>query len=223
MRAQGYKNRPSLFPGLTLCKATPNVAFDFFLSSCSIFCSFLGACFLLLLDLLSSKWFIRSSVFEMMRCWCGYLSGARCRLFAYGPADGPASQTSPSLASFKSRLVLPFCYQFTQVVLEKRPLNGCISSISVFEMICYWVDSMLKYELSELVFLRRFLESLQCFSTVDWATGNLQDTPQILKAPLLAEFWVTRVLPLFIYICLGCSIRYMCSVLLLHLWCDAVL
>jgi len=22
-----------------------------------------------------------------MRCWCGYLSGARCRLFAYGLAD----------------------------------------------------------------------------------------------------------------------------------------
>jgi len=22
-----------------------------------------------------------------MRCWCGYLSGARCRLFAYGPVD----------------------------------------------------------------------------------------------------------------------------------------
>ena len=27
-----------------------------------------------------------------MRCWCGYLSGARCRLFAYGPADATASQ-----------------------------------------------------------------------------------------------------------------------------------
>jgi len=26
------------------------------------------------------------------RCWCGYLSGARCRLFAYGPADATASQ-----------------------------------------------------------------------------------------------------------------------------------
>ena len=25
-----------------------------------------------------------------MRCWCGYLSGARCRLFAYGPADATA-------------------------------------------------------------------------------------------------------------------------------------
>jgi len=28
----------------------------------------------------------------VMRCWCGYLSGARCRLFAYGPADATASQ-----------------------------------------------------------------------------------------------------------------------------------
>jgi len=33
------------------------------------------------------------------------------------------------LASFKSRLVLPFWYQFTQgVVLEKRPLIGYSSS-----------------------------------------------------------------------------------------------
>ena len=27
---------------------------------------------------------------EMVRCWCGYLSGARCRL-AYGPADATAT------------------------------------------------------------------------------------------------------------------------------------
>ena len=27
----------------------------------------------------------------VMRCWCGYLSGARCRLFAYGPADATTS------------------------------------------------------------------------------------------------------------------------------------
>ena len=33
-----------------------------------------------------------------------------------------------SLASFKSRLVLPFWYLLTKVVLEKRPLNGCSSS-----------------------------------------------------------------------------------------------
>ena len=35
---------------------------------------------------------IRPVNFWVMRCWCGYLSGARCRLFAYGPADATASQ-----------------------------------------------------------------------------------------------------------------------------------
>jgi len=28
----------------------------------------------------------------VVRCWCGYLSGVRCRLFAYGPDDAIASQ-----------------------------------------------------------------------------------------------------------------------------------
>ena len=39
-------------------------------------------------------------------------------------------KTLSSLASFKSRLVLHFWYRLTQIVLEKRPLNGC-SSISL--------------------------------------------------------------------------------------------
>ena len=30
-------------------------------------------------------------IFGVMQCWCGYLSGARCRLFAYGPSDATAS------------------------------------------------------------------------------------------------------------------------------------
>jgi len=38
------------------------------------------------------------------------------------------SKTPSSLASFKSRLVLPFWYWLNQVILEKRPLNGCSSS-----------------------------------------------------------------------------------------------
>jgi len=38
-------------------------------------------------------------------------------------------QTTSSLASFKSRLVLPFWYhRLTQVVHEKKPSNGCSSS-----------------------------------------------------------------------------------------------
>ena len=70
-----------------------------------------------------------------MRCWCGYLSGARCRLFAYGPADALHSKTPSSLASFKSRLVLPFWHWLTQIVQEKRPLNGCSSSSYLFIII----------------------------------------------------------------------------------------
>jgi len=38
-------------------------------------------------------------------------------------------KTPPSLASFKSRLVLPFWCRLTQVVLEKKPLNVCGSSV----------------------------------------------------------------------------------------------
>ena len=47
-------------------------------------------------------------------------------MFSYDPADATAiRKPQSSLASFKSRLVLPFWYWRTQVVLEKRPLNGC--------------------------------------------------------------------------------------------------
>ena len=61
-----------------------------------------------------------------MGCWCGYLSGASCRLFAYGPADATAVS-----CLFTSRLVLCFWYRLTQVVLEKRPLNGCSSTVVI--------------------------------------------------------------------------------------------
>ena len=39
----------------------------------------------------------------VVRCWHGYLSGARCKWFAYGPAD--ANVTPSSLAPVKSRMV----------------------------------------------------------------------------------------------------------------------
>jgi len=39
----------------------------------------------------------------MGRYWCGYLSGARCKLFACGAAD--ATATSSSFAPVKSRMV----------------------------------------------------------------------------------------------------------------------
>ena len=38
---------------------------------------------------------------------------------------------SLSLAPVKSRLVLPFWYQLTRVVLDKGPLNGCVCVVNV--------------------------------------------------------------------------------------------
>jgi len=42
-------------------------------------------------------------------------------------ADLHMAQLTPlSLASVKSRLVLPFWYWLTRIVPEKGPLNGCV-------------------------------------------------------------------------------------------------
>ena len=43
---------------------------------------------------------------------------------------------SLSVAPVKSRLVLPFWYRLTQVVLEKRPLNGSSSSCYYTTVLC---------------------------------------------------------------------------------------
>ena len=48
---------------------------------------------------------------------------------------------SLSLAPVKSRLVSPFWYRLTQVVLEKRPLNGCSSSC-IYYFITYFYAAM---------------------------------------------------------------------------------
>ena len=58
-------------------------------------------------------------------------------------------KTPSSLASFKSRLVLPFWYRLTQIVLEKRPLNGC--SVAFSELIASSVDLLTFSALTLLV------------------------------------------------------------------------
>ena len=51
-------------------------------------------------------------------------------------ADLHMAQLMPlSLASVKSRLVLPFWYLLTRVVPEKGPLNGCVC-VCVLFLIC---------------------------------------------------------------------------------------
>jgi len=49
---------------------------------------------------------------------------ARCR-FAYGPADATATH---SLASVKSRLVLPFSYRFQ----ESHKMDVCVNKMNTF-------------------------------------------------------------------------------------------
>ena len=65
----------------------------------------------------------------VMRCWCGYLSGVRCRLFAYGPADATATPKPPSsLALYKFSLALSFWYRLTQsfAVCFYPVVNGAV-------------------------------------------------------------------------------------------------
>ena len=49
---------------------------------------------------------------------------------------------SPSAASVKSRLVLPFWYRLTRVVPDKRPLNnGCVYFLLlVLHFPCRWAN-----------------------------------------------------------------------------------
>ena len=56
--------------------------------------------------------------------WRGYLSGARCRL-AYGPAD--ATATHCLLPNLNPDSFYLSGIRLTQVVLERRPLNGSSS------------------------------------------------------------------------------------------------
>jgi len=64
----------------------------------------------------------------VVRCWHDYLSGARCKWFAYGPAD--ATATPSSLVPVKSRMVYLSGAGLARLSWKKRPLNGCSSSSS---------------------------------------------------------------------------------------------
>jgi len=72
----------------------------------------------------------------VIRCWCGYLSGAKCKWFAYDPAN--ATATPSSIALLKFRMVLPFWHQLTQVVLEKRPWYSYSTSLPFIQLSVSW-------------------------------------------------------------------------------------
>ena len=54
----------------------------------------------------------------VMRCWCGYLSGTRCKWLAYGACDATANPPNSVKSGMFILLVLAY-----PVVPEKRPSN----------------------------------------------------------------------------------------------------
>jgi len=71
---------------------------------------------------------------------CKNLSGGVLALLSvWGDADLHMAQLTPLLLSIscssKYRLVLPFWYRLTGVVMDKGPLNGCSSSVVTFTVI----------------------------------------------------------------------------------------
>ena len=75
------------------------------------------------LQKLSDGVLVRLSVWSEVQIVCIWSTWCHCH-----------PKTPASVASFKSRLVLPFWYRLTQVVLEKRPLNGCSSSTNLLPL-----------------------------------------------------------------------------------------
>jgi len=93
----------------------------------------------------------------VMRCWCGYLLGARYRLFALGPADATATpKPHHLLPHLNPEWFLPFWYQLTQVVLVKRPLNG-YSSSSIKKI---FINMMMQYSFLWVIILFWYTETL---------------------------------------------------------------
>ena len=74
-----------------------------------------------------------------------------------------------SLASFKFRLVLPFWYQLTQVVLEKRPLNGCNNSSSSSSSSSFQVNMDYQRE----IWTPHLIHSTLCLCEFAFQTGSL--------------------------------------------------
>ena len=92
--------------------------------------------------------------------------------------------TPSSLASFKSRLVLPFSYQLTQVVLEKRPLNGRSSNSNSSSYPGFLRNSI------NFLFHRLSQQKLNAIMTVIKGHSTLTPVPSILAD----NYWTKSLL-----------------------------
>jgi len=68
-----------------------------------------------------------------MRCWCGYQSGARCKLFTYGPDDTKYCHPQRPI---QIQTGFTFLVPVYPGCPEKRPINGCNSNKYNFAAKC---------------------------------------------------------------------------------------
>ena len=119
-----------------------------------------------------------------MRCWCGYLSGARHRLFAYGPADATIiPKPYYHFSSIKSKLVLLFWYPLIQIVLEKRPLSECSSKR---QCLC---SSHCTVVVLSLVLYSRWHYTFQTRTTCRWICRSLSAQCRIVECRSWRRRW----------------------------------
>ena len=107
----------------------------------------------------------------VMRCWCGYLSWARFRLFAYGSANATASlRPYNPLCHLNSGCFYLSGIRLPRVVLEKNPLCVVVVVVVVHHLIqlasllhpiskVKWDDTFHTNAKTEVIFLRPWLRS----------------------------------------------------------------
>ena len=66
----------------------------------------------------------------VMMCWCGCLSGAKCRLFAYGPVDATASRNPIISCLIWIQTGFTFLVPAYLGCPGKKPINSCSRSSS---------------------------------------------------------------------------------------------
>ena len=142
-------------------------------------------------------------------CWCGYLSGARCTL-AYGPVDATATH---SLFSVKSRLVLPFWYRLTQVVLEKRAVKRVCVCVCVLNDLAGHspVAGLIKCNSTNIC---------ATFSTVLADTARVRSLGDSRASCVFILLWISCdkcLLLLFLCLLISCIIILPCCIAVLNI------
>jgi len=96
---------------------------------------------------------------------------------------------SLSHASVKSRLVLPFWYWLTRVILDKEPLNGCVCVRNAFNILTPKISTCTVFFLKFVLEIRTFRCLTRRWITKTWYSRTQQcdwcaSTQPIRRTPL---------------------------------------